>query len=293
MIKMAVPKGNLENGSLEIFEKAGLKINIQPRKHEASIAGDLFSKIIFTRSKRIPVLLERPGGYDLGICGQDCLAESESSVQEIMKLNFNLATTGSVKIVLFATANDPIQNVSEIKNGTKILTEYPKITKKFFDNLGIKVNLVFSEGSTESDIPDGYRFGVCVTETGKSLVANGLRIVAEIFESSSVLVASKKAMQNKKKREKIYIIKKLLSSVLDAKDSVLVMFNIDGDKRDKILKIVPSLKRPTISPLFGSNAFAITAVINKKEVNSVMIKALQAGAEDWIEMPISRLVQDW
>lgn len=295
MLKIALPNGSLEKGTFQLFEDAGFSVVTQPRRHEAIINSSLFSNALITRPQRIPELVARESGYDLGICGQDCVWESgcENEVVEVMKLNFSRNTNGSVSIVLFTDNNNPVK-AYEIRSGTEILTEYPNLTFNWFRKIGIKIKPIFSHGATESDVPAGYPFGVCVTETGKSIEANGLKIVDTICTSSTVLIANKKAIQQDKAKAKtIYTVKKLLLSALDARESVLVMFNVVAEKKDEVLKLIPSLKNPTISSLVGGASFAITSVIPKEKATSIMIEAMGVGAEDWIEVPINKLIRQW
>ena len=141
------------------------------------------------RPQHIPRLVEQ-GTYDLGVCGQDCILESDARVSILQQFTYSRRTLGGVQVVLIGAGDDTTASPEHVPPGSAILSEYPEWTKRFFAKLGIPVTVEFSYGGTEAHIPGDYRYGVCVTETGSSLTANGLRIIGKFFESNTVLIAN-------------------------------------------------------------------------------------------------------
>ena len=293
MLKLALPSGSLEEETIRLFQEADLRVLRQPRKQKAEIKDHRISEVVIMRPQHIPRLVEK-GTYDVGICGWDCVLESGcSSVEMVTELAYSRFTSGKVKVVLFGSINDPIQRISEIEPGSRILSEYPNYTTRLFKQMGVEVNVEFSHGTTEAHVPKDYKYGVCVSERGTSLIANEQRVIEVLFESATTLIANQQARRDSQKAEAIHILKILLIGTLEAREQVLLVMNVPANKKDVVLGRLPALKRPTISELANGKYFAINAVVSRAQVNQVIPDLLKHGAEDLIEIPISKLIKHW
>lgn len=288
-LKIALPNGSLEEGVMRLFEEANLKIGKDPRRHDVVVDSPFISRITFMRPQHIPKLVES-GAYDAGICGWDCVCESGAIVSLVAKLLCGRGTSdGQAKVVLVAFKEDPVTDKSEIPSNSVILSEYPNITRDVF---GDSCEVRFSYGGTEAHIPNHYRYGVCLTDTGKSVKENGLRIVQVLLESYTCLIGNTGAL-NGRKAKAIKTLERLLTGTLEARDKVLLKMNIPAEKKDAILAILPALKTPTVSPLSDGLSFAIESVVPRNTANDFIIKAAKAGAEGILEIPITKVIQNW
>lgn len=300
-MKIALSNGSLEEAIRKLFEDANLKIPKDSRKHEACIDSSLFANPIWINFVRPQhTWCVQNGSYHAMICGLDCCVEGLGEkgrrlVLAELAIGRN-GSSGAAKIVLVCAESNPIQNITDIPMGTIILSEYPNITRRFFKRLGLNVRVQFSYGGTEAHIPRDYQFGVCLTETGSSLKANGLRVVAEIMETKTVLIRSPLSVLRKEGKEIMHSIKLLthiLKGTLEARASTFIVMNVPIGKREAVLKQLPALKTPTITPLSGGTYVSIGTVVCKSELNRLTKALLTSGAEDLIQMPISSVIQKW
>lgn len=289
MINIAIPKGSLEEQTLLLFKQADLEIKKTSRDYNPKINDPRIEKIKILRPQEIPKYIEE-GYFDLGISGRDWVVESSSDVVEVADMPYSKQGAGIVKIIIAVPQDSDIQSAKDIKPGSRVTTEYPNITKKFFDDLGIPVDLHFSYGATEAKVPDLMDVVVDLTETGSTLRKNGLKIVDVMLESSSKLIANKESWEDPAKRKEIEEIKTLLLAVIEARGKVLIDMNVPADKLDSVIKALPSLKRPTVSQLYNSDYYAVESVVNKNEVNILIPKLKDLGAEDILELDISKIV---
>src|SRR3989338_4300932 len=288
-LKIALPNGSLEEGTLRLFREANLEIERDARRHEISIRSPLISHGAIMRPQHIPSLVEN-GTFDVAICGWDSVCENEAKVAMVAKLLYGRGTSdGEARVVLVTSNNNPVTKVSEIPKGAIVLSEYPNITRRV---LGSLVDIRFSCGSTEAHIPEHYEYGVCLTDTGESLKANGLKVVAVLLESYTCLIANISAL-NGEKAETIKTLERLLTGTLEAREKVLLKMNVSAEKKYAVLAVLPSLQAPTVSPLSDGSSFAIETVVRKDTANEVIIKAAKAGAEGILELPITKVIQDW
>lgn len=289
MINIAIPKGSLEEQTLLLFKQADLEIKKTSREYNPKINDPRIEKIKILRPQEIPKYIEE-GYFDLGISGRDWVVESSSDVVEVADMPYSKQGAGIVKIVIAVPQESEIQSAKDIKPGSRVTTEYPNITKKFFDDLGIPVDLHFSYGATEAKVPDLMDVVVDLTETGSTLRKNGLKIVDVMLESSSKLIANKESWNDPVRRKEIEEIKTLLLAVIEARGKVLIDMNVPADKLDSVIEALPSLKRPTVSQLYNSDYYAVESVVNKNEVNILIPKLKELGAEDILELDISKIV---
>ncbi|MBW6469938.1 MAG: ATP phosphoribosyltransferase [Methanosarcinaceae archaeon] len=289
MINIAIPKGSLEEQTLLLFKQADLEIKKTEREYNPKINDPRINKVKILRPQEIPKYIDE-GYFDLGISGRDWVIESNSDVVEVADMPYSKQGAGIVKIVIAVPQDSDIKTAADIKPGSRVTTEYPNITKAFFEKLGIPIDMHFSYGATEAKVPDLMDVVVDLTETGSTLRKNGLKIVDVMLESSSKLIANKDSWADPVKRQEIEAIKTLLLAVIEARGKVLIDMNVPGDKLDDVINALPSMKHPTVSQLYKSDYYAVETVVNKSEINILIPKLKNLGAEDIIEMEISKIV---
>jgi ATP phosphoribosyltransferase len=289
LIDIVLPKGSLEEQTFLLFKQADLEIKKTDRDYNPRINDPRMGKIKIMRPQEIPGYISE-GYFDLGISGLDWVSESDADVVEVADLPYSKQGAGNVKIVIAVPKDSPIDSASDVKPNSRVATEYPRMTKRFFEERGIPVDIHFSYGATEAKVPDLMDVVVDLTETGSTLRKNGLKIVDIIMESSSKLIANKKSWEDPVKRQEIEEIKTLLLSVIEARGKVLIDMNVPADKLDNVIEALPSMKRPTVSQLYKSDYYAVETVVSKNEVNLLIPKLKALGAEDILEMDISKIV---
>ncbi len=289
MINIAIPKGSLEEQTLLLFKQADLEIKKTEREYNPKVNDPRINKVKILRPQEIPKYIDE-GYFDLGISGRDWVVESNSDVVEVADMPYSKQGAGIVKIVIAVPQDSDIKSAADIKPESRVTTEYPNITKAFFENLGIPIDMHFSYGATEAKVPDLMDVVVDLTETGSTLRKNGLKIVDVMMESSSKLIANKDSWADPVKRQEIEEIKTLLLAVNEARGKVLIDMNVPADKLDAVIDALPSMKHPTVSQLYKSDYYAVETVISKNEINILIPKLKNLGAEDIIEMEISKIV---
>ncbi|MFH0967340.1 MAG: ATP phosphoribosyltransferase [Methanobacteriota archaeon] len=290
MINIALPKGSLEEQTLRLFKEADLEVRRTDRDYNPQINDKRIGKVKILRPQEIPTYIEM-GYFDLGISGLDWIHESGAQVKEIAELNYSKTGQGNVKIVIAVHQNEPISTVNEIRPDSRITTEYPKITNDFFDSLGIPVRLFPSYGASEAKVPDLMDVVVDLTETGTTLRKNGLKIIGQIMESYTTIIANIKSFEDPVKRNEIEEIVTLLMGVIDARNKVLLTMNVPAEALESIVSTLPALKKPTVARLHGIDYFSVETVVLKSQVNSLILKLKASGAEDILEIPITKIVR--
>jgi ATP phosphoribosyltransferase len=290
MIDIVIPKGSLEEQTLLLFRQADLPIKKTDREYNPKINDPRINKVKILRPQEIPKYVEE-GYFDLGITGLDWVYESDSDIVEIADLPYSKQGAGNVKIVIAVPATDEsIHSAADIKPNSRLSTEYPNLTKAFFDKLGIPVKIIFSYGATEAKVPELVDAVVDLTETGSTLKKNGLKIVDIITESSTKLIANKKSWAEPNKRNDIQEIKTLLLAVIEARGKVLIDLNVHEKNLDAVIEALPAMKKPTVSKLYKSDYYAVETVISKNNINILIPKLKAMGAEDILELDISKIV---
>lgn len=290
MLSLTLPKGSLEEQTLLLFAQADIAIKKSSREYNPTCEDPRIDRVKILRPQEIPVYVEQ-GYFDIGISGHDWVRESGADVVEVAELPYAKTGTGVVNMVLAVPQESPILSARDIPAGSRITTEFPKATKEFFDALGIEVEVHFSYGATEAKVPEMMDALVDLTETGSTLRRNGLKIVDTILTSTTRLVANKEAWADPERRTAIEEIRTLLLGVIEARGRVLLSLNVPNARLDDVIAVLPAMKRPTVNKLYGSDDYEITTVADKCSVN-VLIPALKAaGAEDILEIPISKIVR--
>jgi ATP phosphoribosyltransferase len=216
--------------------------------------------------------------------------ESGAKVVKVSELNYGKQGPGKVKVAVAIPEAMKIDKVQEISPGSRVATEYPNLTRAFFSRLGIPVDIQYSFGATEAKVPELTDVIVDLTETGSTLRKNGLKIIDIMLESTSELIANKKSWENPQKREDILAIETLLSGVLRARGKVLLDMNVPEGRVEEVMSILPSMKNPTVSKLWNSGYYAVETVVDKSHVNLLIPRLKKAGAEDILELSISKIV---
>ena len=290
MLKLVIPKGSLEEQTLRLFEAADLHVRRgSSRDYHGTIDDDRIERVSVLRPQEIPVYVAE-GLFDLGITGQDWIAETSADVEVLTSLSYAKTGPGhGTKIVLAVPNEHPANTAEEMPAGSRISTEFVKLTERHFAELGIPVKVAWSYGATEAKVPEIVDAIVDVTETGSTLRAHGMKIIETLLTSDPVLVANRDAASDPVKRAAMDDITTLLLGALRAEGRVLIKLNVSEADRDAVLAVVPSMKAPTVSPLAGGG-FAIETVVEKRGVNRLIPELLAAGATDILELPISKIV---
>lgn len=290
MLSIALPKGSLEEQTLFLLKEAGLEVKISFRDYNPSIADPRISKVKILRPQEIPKYVEE-GYFDLGISGWDWVNESEANVEVIADLPYSKQSSGVVRLVVAVSEDSGIDRTEDIKPGSRVTTEFPNLTKKYFEKLGIPVKIHYSYGASEAKVPELMDVVIDLTETGATLRKNRLKIIGTILESSTKLLANKKSWKDAKKRKAIEEICTLLLGVIEARGKVLLSMNVPEKKLEDVISILPAMKNPTISKLYGAGYYAVETVVPKKDVNLLIPKLKDRGAEDILEINISKIVK--
>lgn len=289
MIDIAIPKGSLQNQTLQLFEQAGLQVKRTEREYNARIDDPRIGKVKILRPQEIPGYVAK-GYFDLGISGTDWIMESGAVVSRVTELYYGKQGPGMVKLVVAVPEGQDIHSAREIKPGSRVSTEYPNLTQSFFLGLGIPVEIQFSFGATEAKVPELTDVVVDLTETGSTLKKNGLKIIDVMLRSTSELIANKKSWADPAKREEIEAVETLLSAVIRAKEKVLLKMNVPEDAMKEVMAMLPSMKNPTISKLYNSGYYAVETVVDRGVVNLLIPRLKRSGAEDILELGISKIV---
>jgi ATP phosphoribosyltransferase len=290
MINIALPKGSLEEQTLQLFKEADLEVRRTDRDYNPQINDERIGKVKILRPQEIPSYIEM-GYFDMGISGLDWVHESGAKVEEIAKLNYSKTGQGNVKIVVAVHRDEPISTVNEIRPDSRVTTEYPGMTREFFSHLGIPVRLFPSYGASEAKVPDLMDVVVDLTETGTTLRKNGLKIIGQIMESYTVIIANRESFRDPEKRREMEEIVTLLMGVIEARTKVLLTMNVPASMLESLVATLPALKKPTVSRLHGIDFFSIETVVPKNLVNTLIPKLKASGAEDILEIPITKIVR--
>ena len=290
MITIALPKGSLEAQTLQLFKEADLEVRRTDRDYNPRINDSRIGKVKILRPQEIPLYVQM-GYFDLGISGLDWVQESGADVAEIANLSYSKTGDGNVKIVVAVHRDEPIESVAAIRPGSRVTTEYPRITEQFFKEIGVPVRLFASYGASEAKVPDLMDVVVDLTETGSTLKKNGLKIVGQIMESHTALLANRDSLRDPETRREIDEITTLLLGVIEARHQVLLTMNVPSSALDRVIEVLPAMKKPTVGRLHGIDYFSIQTVVQKGLVNCLIPPLKAAGAEDILEIPITKIVR--
>ena len=289
MLKLVLPKGSLERATFDLFEAADLTVNRSSSiDYKATIDDPRVADVRILRPQEIPTYVAE-GLFDIGITGRDWVEETSADVVSLGELAYSKATSNPIRVVVAVAGDSPVQDVADLPHGLRVSTEYPALTRRFFEERGIEADIRLSYGASEAKIPDIADCIVDITETGRALRAAGLRIIDTILVSYTELIANKDACSDPAKRHAMGQLLTLLNGALEARDKVLVKLNVIDGHYEAVIALLPALGSPTISPL-ASGGYAVETVVEKRRIN-ILIPALKdAGATGIIEVPISKIV---
>jgi ATP phosphoribosyltransferase len=287
-LKLGIPKGSLENATIELFRKAGFHIQASSRSY-FPVIDDPEIECMLIRAQEMARYVE-DGVLDAGLTGFDWIQESGAKVVKIADLVYSKQSFGKVRWVLAVPESSPVKTVKDLE-GKIIATELVEATKKYLRKNGVKAKVEFSWGATEVKPPDLADAIVEVTETGSSLRANKLRIVEELFTSNTQLVANKAAAADSWKSQKLADIKMLLEGAIAALGKVGLILNVERKNLDAVIAILPALKNPTISPLADDKWVAVNTILDETTVRTIIPRLKQAGASGIVEYPLNKIIE--
>ncbi len=286
-LKIAVPKGSLQESTMNLLNNAGFEVYGNTRSYYLSI-DDPEIEATLIRAQEIPRYVEL-GVFDAGISGKDWITENRAKVKEVCELIYSKQGLRPVKVVLAAPENSNIKSIKDLK-GKIIATELVNLTKDYLKRNNIVCDVEFSWGATEIKAGNLVDAIVEITETGSTLRAHGLKIMDIIMESSPRFIANNDSWKDKWKKEKIENIAMLFLGALNASKKVGLKMNAIKKDVDKILKILPAIKKPTVSPLAEKEWFAIDTIIDKKEIKTLIPKIKKLGASGIVEYSLNKVI---
>ncbi|NIA30262.1 MAG: ATP phosphoribosyltransferase [Actinobacteria bacterium] len=287
VLKIGLPKGSLQDATIRLMAKAGFHFSVSQRSYFPSIDDDEIQAILI-RAQEIAKYVQ-DGVFDVGLTGKDWILENRADVVEVGELTYAKLTMRPVKWVLAVPDSSPIKSVKDLQ-GKRIATEIVNLTHDYLEKNGVQADVEFSWGATEVKAPTLVDAIVEVTETGSSLKANNLRIVDVVLESRTTLIANKKSWENKYKREKIENMNMLLQGAIQSEGKVGLKMNLPKENIDALIKELPAMKRPTISPLYGGEWVAVEIIVEEKTVRNIIPRMKRAGAQDIIEYPLNKVI---
>jgi len=287
-LNLGIPKGSLESATIELFRKSGWKISGNDRSYFPSVDDEQL-RCVLARPQEMSRYVE-DGTLDAGITGKDWTLENGSDVHVVSDFIYSKTSMRPTRWVVVVPNNSPIERIEQLA-GKRIATEMVRYTTRYFQERGIEVDVEFSWGATEAKAAEGLVDAIVeVTETGSTIRAHGLKIIHELCQSNPQLIANRKAWLDPWKREKIEQISLLLNGALQAEAKVGVKMNVPKSRLDEIMKMLPSITAPTVSPLYGTDWFAVETVIAEAVVRELIPKLLRAGAEGIIEYPLNKVI---
>jgi len=286
-LKLGIPKGSLQESTVELFAKAGWRISVSSRSYFPGV-DDPEIECMMVRAQEMARYVES-GALDAGLTGKDWILETGADVVEVAELIYSKTSLGRVRWVLAVAEDSPIQSVRDLE-GKVIATEAVRMTEKYLARNGVKARVEFSWGATEVKVPELADGIVEVTETGSSLRANHLRVVDTLLESAPWFIANRAAWQDAWKREKIENMVLLLEGAIKAYNRVGLMLNVRRLDLEKVLGALPALRNPTIAQLSDPGWVAINTIVEEKTVRQLIPKLKSAGAEGIVEYPLNKIV---
>jgi ATP phosphoribosyltransferase len=286
-LKLGLPKGSLENATIELFRRAGYLITTTPRSYFPAI-DDPEIDCMMVRAQEMARYVE-DGALDCGLTGRDWVIENEADVHAVTDLVYAKQSFGKVRWVLAVPDASPIRSVADLQ-GRIVATELVGVTKRWLAERGVEAKVEFSWGATEAKLPELADAIVEVTETGASLRANKLRVVDTVLESTTKFIANKASWDDGGKRRKIEDVVMLLHGAIAALDKVGLMLNVEVERLDAVLAVLPALRNPTISHLSDERWLAVNTILDETVVRKIIPRLKEAGAQGIVEYPLNKIV---
>jgi ATP phosphoribosyltransferase len=287
-LKLGIPKGSLQDSTIKLFAKSGWKINLHHRNYFPEI-NDPEIECSLCRAQEMPVYVQ-DGTLDVGLTGKDWILENEAEVVTVDELVYSKMSNRPARWVLAVGGDSPYKRPEDLA-GKKIATELENFTRRYFQQADIPVDVEFSWGATEAKVVSGLADAIVeVTETGTTIRAHGLRIIAELLTTSTQLIANTKAWENPWKQSKITQMRTLLQGALRAESLVGLKMNVHQDNLDELMRILPSLTSPTVSNLYQADWLSIEIVVQEATVRDIIPQLQSIGVEGIIEYPLYKVI---
>jgi ATP phosphoribosyltransferase len=287
VLQLGIPKGSLEAATVELFRRSGWKVSVDSRSYFPSV-DDPALRCLLVRAQEMARYVES-GALDAGITGRDWVLEHGADVVVAQELVYSKSSLRPTRWVLVVGRDSPVQRPEDLR-GARIATELVAYTRRWFAERQIDVQIEFSWGATEAKVAEGLVDAIVeVTETGSTIRAHGLRIVCELFESVPQLIANRAAWDVPWKREKIEQVALLLAGALRAEAQVGLKMNVPPARLQEVIALLPAITAPTVSPLYGTDWFAVESVIAEATVRDLIPRLLRAGAVGIIEYPLNKI----
>lgn len=286
-LKLGLPKGSLQEATFSLFNKAGYSFKTSARSYEPIVDDESLEPILL-RPQEIPIYIQK-GVIDAGLTGKDWIADCGADVHEVCELRYSKLTTNPIRVVLAVHSESNIKSVKDLE-GKRIATEYVRLTERYLAENGVHAGVEFSWGACEVKVPTLVDAIVVNTETGSSLRAHNLRIVETLLTSTTRFVANLDAWNDPWKRERIESLQILLEGAMNAASLVGLKMNLPRAQQEEILGILPSLHRPTISPLADGDWVAAEVILNHSQVRDLIPALKRAGATGLVEYPLNKVI---
>jgi ATP phosphoribosyltransferase len=287
LLKLGLPAGSLQTAAVELFRRAGYKITLSSRSYYPTIDDDEIECLLIRAQEMARYVQD--GVLDSGLTGHDWIVENGADVREVVELIFSKVSRNPVRWVLAVPEDSPIQSVKDLAD-KRIATEAVGLTTKFLDRHGVKAKVEFSWGATEVKPPTLVDAIVEVTETGSSLRANHLRIVAEVLQSTPRLIANHGAYTDPWKRQKIDDLALMLQGAMAAEGKVGLMMNVPRDKLKSVLALLPALQKPTVAGLADEAWCDVNTILDESVVRNIIPRLKAAGARGIVEYPLNKVI---
>ena len=286
-LRLGLPKGSLQEATFQLFKQAGFNLTVRSRSYFPAV-NDPELEVVLMRAQEIPRYVNE-GVLDAGLSGLDWIMENEADVIEVADLVYAKNTSKPIRLVIAVAKDSDIVSVADL-NGKRIATELVRVTQKYLLEHGVKASVEYSYGATEVKVPHLVDAIADITETGSSLKANNLRVIATILESTTKLHANKDSWEDPWKKEKLQNLAVLLQGALRARSKVGLKMNVAGDQLETILAVLPAMKQPTISQLVHSDWVAVEVILEETQVRDLIPALKKAGAHDIIEYPLTKVI---
>jgi len=288
ILKLGVPKASLQTATIALFRRSGWKIEVNGRSYFPEI-NDASIDCALCRAQEMSINVEG-GSLDAGLTGKDWIAENRSDVHVVTDLVYSKVSARPARWVLAVAYDSPVKTIEDLE-GKTISTELVGFTKSYFADRGININVEFSWGATEAKVVSGLADAIVeITETESTIKAHGLRVIHELMQTNTQLIANHDAWQDAGKREKIEQVALLLKGALRGEKLVGLKMNVPESKIENIVNLLPSLNAPTVAHLYQSEWFSVETVIDSDVVRDLIPKLLEKGAEGIIEYPLNKVV---
>ena len=287
VLKLGIPAGSLQEATAELFRRAGYKLSFSSRSYYPSIDDDQIECLLI-RAQEMPRYVQ-DGVLDAGLTGHDWILENGADVHEVAELVFSKQSRRPVRWVLCVPEDSPVKTVKDLQ-GKRIATEAVGLTTRYLEQHGVEARVEFSWGATEVKPPRLADAIVEVTETGSSLRANNLRIVDEVLQSTTRLIANHQSYTEPWKKRKIDDLALMLQGAMAAEGKVGLMLNVPREKLSRVVALLPALQKPTVSSLADEDWVAVNTVLDETVVRQIIPRLKSAGARGIVEYPLNKVI---